>query len=233
MEQLLRREVAGRVAVACVTETRDGDIRPDRVDADVLRRRQVGLTGAPWAMLDEVHGIDVIDIDARHSWPIAGTGDVLMADRSDHLLAVWVADCAPIALFGANGTARVVIHAGWRGLADGVIDAALDALESSGTSAAIAVLGPCIHACCYEFGNDDLEQVALGVGVAADRLTGTTSWGTRALDVPSAVEAALWRRGVTLDVVGACTGCDRRFRSHRRRAEPERHALIAWFEEGS
>ncbi len=104
-----------------------------------------GLTGATWVMLDEVHGTDVIDIDAGDSWPIAGTGDVLMADRSDQQLAVWAADCAPIALFGANGTARVVIHAGWRGLADGIIDVALDALESSGTHAAIAVLGPCIH----------------------------------------------------------------------------------------
>jgi copper oxidase (laccase) domain-containing protein len=235
MEQLLRREVAGRVAVVVVTERNDGDVRPDLVDPVVLHQRQVALTGAAWMMLDEVHGTGVVDIDdlddsAELSWPIAGTGDVLIAARSDRPLAVWVADCAPIALFATNGTGRVVAHAGWRGLADGVIDVAIDALESSGTEVAIAVLGPSIHACCYEFGADDLEQVAIGVGATPSAITATTAWGTRALDVPAAVRSAFGRRGIALDVVGACTGCDPRFQSHRRRADTERHALVAWSE---
>jgi copper oxidase (laccase) domain-containing protein len=125
----------------------------------------------------------------------------------------------------------VVAHAGWRGLAGGVIDVAVDALESTGTQAAAAVLGPCIHACCYEFGAADLEQVALGVGAAPSDVAGSTSWGTRALDVPAAVTAALARRGIEIDVAGVCTGCDPRFRSHRCRAELERHALVVWFED--
>jgi copper oxidase (laccase) domain-containing protein len=235
MEHLLRREVAGRLAVAAVTECDDGDIRPDRVDAAVLRDRQIGLTGSSWVMLDEVHGTDIVTVNGaeRWAWPIAGSGDVLVADRSDAQLAVWVADCAPIALFGANGTTRVVIHAGWRGLARGVIDVGVDALESTGTNVAIAVLGPCIHACCYEFGAGDLQQVAAGVRGPVSDLTGATAWGTPALDVPAAVTIALERRGITLDVAGVCTGCEQRFRSHRRRGESERHAVIAWFEEAS
>jgi polyphenol oxidase len=52
-----------------------------------------------------------------------------------------------------------------------------------------------------------------------------------ALDVPAAVRAGLARRAIELDVAGTCTGCDRRFRSHRRRAELERHALVVWFED--
>jgi copper oxidase (laccase) domain-containing protein len=143
---------------------------------------------------------------------------------------VWAADCAPIALFGANGTTRVVAHGGWRGLAGGVIDVAVDALESTGTRVAAAVLGPCIHPCCYEFGAADLELVAHGVGVSPSDVTGSTGWGTRALDVPAAVRSGLARRAIEIDVAGACTGCDRRFRSHRRRADLQRHALIAWFE---
>ena len=39
--------------------------------------------------------------------------------------------------------------------------------------------------------------------------------------------------GIDLDVVGVCTGCDLRFRSHRRRVDLERHAMVAWFEEAS
>jgi polyphenol oxidase len=233
MHQLLRRHIAGRVAVAAVTECADGDVHPERVDGDTLRQRQLALTASTWVMLDEVHGVELVSVDALDTveWPLAATGDVLVADRSGEVLAVWVADCAPLALFGANGTSRVVAHAGWRGLADGVIDIAVDAVESTGTRVDAAVLGPCIHACCYEFGADDLDRVAGGVGAPMGAVTGSTAWGTRALDLPAAVAAGLARRGVVLDVVGTCTGCDRRYRSHRRRADVERHALVAWFEE--
>ena len=112
-----------------------------------------------------------------------------------------------------------------------MVDVAVDALESTNTHVAAAVLGPCIHPCCYEFETADLDRVADGVGAAASSVSGSTTWGTLALDVPAAVAAGLRRRGIELDVVGTCTGCDRRFRSHRRRVEAERHALVAWFEE--
>jgi copper oxidase (laccase) domain-containing protein len=232
MQELLRRDFGGRTAVAAVTECCDGDVHPEIVDPDTLWRRQLTLTGNRWVMLDEVHGVDVVTVDSLEDidWPLAGTGDVLVAERSSATLAVWVADCAPLALFGADGTTRVVAHAGWRGLAEGVIDVAVDAVESTGTQVAAAVLGPCIHRCCYEFGAADLERVAHGVGASPDDVTGSTSWGTRALDVPAAVTAGLARRAVEIDVAGTCTGCDRRFRSHRRRAELERHALVVWFE---
>jgi copper oxidase (laccase) domain-containing protein len=231
--ELLRRRVDGRVAVAVVTECSDGDVHPELVAPDTLHRRQLTLSGRPWVMLDEVHGVEVVAVDALEpvSWPLAGTGDVLVADRSDAPLAVWAADCAPIALFGANGTSRVVAHAGWRGLAAGVIDVAVDSVEATGTEVAHAVLGPCIHPCCYEFGATEFDQVAAGVGGPTDRLTGSTRWGTRSLDVPAAVAAGLARRGVALDVIGTCTGCDRRFRSHRRRGDAGRHALVVWFED--
>ena len=232
MQELLRRDIDGRTAVAAVTECSDGDVHPELVDADTLWRRQLALTGNRWVMLDEVHGVDVVTVDSLDNvaWPLAGTGDVLVADQSSDTLAIWVADCAPLALFGVNGTTRVVAHAGWRGLADGVIDVAVDAIESTGTQVAAAVLGPCIHPCCYEFGEADLEQVARGVGASSTDVTASTTWGARALDVPAAVTAGLARRDIEVDVTGTCTGCDRRFRSHRRRGELERHALVVWFE---
>jgi copper oxidase (laccase) domain-containing protein len=233
MEELLRLQVGGRVAVAVCTEAGDGDIHPERVPSSTLRQRQIRLVGEPWVMLDQVHGAQVVSVDALEPkrWPLSGTGDVLVANRSPDVLAVWAGDCAPIALFGANGTSRVVAHGGWRGLASGVIDVAVDAIESTGTTVAAAVLGPCIHRCCYEFGSVDLDQVAAGVGVSADAIAAVTSWGSRALDVPAAVAAGLARHGIGLDAVGVCTGCDPRFRSHRCRVELERHALVAWFED--
>lgn len=233
MQELLRRDVSGTTAVAAVTECADGDVRPDLVDADTLLRRQRELTGSRWVMLDEVHGVDVVDVDTLTpiDWPVAGTGDVIVAERCDEILAVWVGDCAPVALFGSNGRTRVVAHGGWRGLADGVLDVAVDALEATGTEVAAAVLGPCIHPCCYEFGADELERVARGVGADPTAVAGMTAWGSPALDVPAAVRAGLARRGIAIETSAICTGCDHRFRSHRRRAELERHALLAWFEE--
>lgn len=232
MHELLRREITGRTAVASVTERSDGDVHPERVCAETLWRRQVELTEVGWVMVDEVHGTNVVLVDELESgWsPVAAVGDVLLAERSDVPIAVWAADCAPVALFGANGTSRVVAHAGWRGLAGGVLDVAVDALESTGTTVAAAVLGPCIHGCCNEFGLDDLDRVADGVGAERGDIASATAWGTTGLHVPAAVAAGLARRGVALDRTGSCTGCDHRFRSHRCRVEPERHALVAWFE---
>jgi polyphenol oxidase len=130
-------------------------------------------------------------------------------------------------LCGRNGT-LVAAHAGWRGLAAGVIDVAVAELAARGDPAAAAVLGPSIHAECYEFGSDELDAVAAGVGATTDQIAGSTRAGGQALDVPGAVAAALGRHGVTLDAVGPCTACDERWFSHRARHEDGRHAVVAW-----
>ena len=226
---LLQIEPAGsgrRISVLA-TVRQNGDMHPQRVGRDVLRDRQLAITGDPWWMLDQVHGVDSwtvpngAPIDA-----VAAHGDVLVADRANVDLAVWVADCAPLVLIGDTG-AVVAAHGGWRGLADGVVDVALDKLSEVANQVAAAVLGPVIHPGCYEFDAADLERVAAGVHADVAAIGGQTSWGSLALDVPAAVAAALERSGVTLDVVGPCTGCDDRWYSHRCGAEPERHAVVA------
>lgn len=155
---------------------------------------------------------------------LAGVGDVLRTDDVGTSLAVWAGDCATIFLVSDDGR-LVGAHGGWRGLAAGVVDVAVDALD--GASVVAAVLGPVIHPCCYEFDERDRRAVEAGVGVVDGALRSTTTDGRPALDVPAAVTAALGRRGVTLDVVGPCTGCDRRWFSHRIRRDTGRHATIA------
>jgi polyphenol oxidase len=210
------------------TDRTDGDFHPGRVAADDLRHRQRGLVGSPWVMLDQQHGAVVVDVASVPAipWPLAAAGDVLVAPVGDtRPLAVWAADCAPIVLLGADGT-RVVAHAGWRGLAAGAIDAAADAVGAVDA----AVLGPCIHRCCYEFAMSDLGALSISVALDLDQVCGQTSWGAPALDVPATVAALLARRGIELDVSGACTGCDERFHSHRRRGDVARHAVVTWVE---
>lgn len=233
MQTLFRGLVGERVAVAVATEVDDGDLHPGRVDAEELLARQLRTTGDRWTMVDEVHGTEVHAADRPHlepaPWPLSAAGDVIVTSRRDSPIAIWAADCAPIALFGHRGT-TVVIHAGWRGLATGVLDVGLATLAERGDRADVAVLGPVIHPCCYEFGRADLRSVAGSLGVGPDEILGRTSWGTPALDVPAAVAAGLRAGGVDLAVIGPCTGCAGHWFSHRCRGDLGRHALVAWSE---
>lgn len=226
MIELYRREAAGRVAVVVATDRSDGDMHPRRTDPVQLAARQRAMTERSWVMVDEVHGVEVhrcrSDEAARGVVEVA---DVIVSIDGGDTLAVWAADCAPIVMFDAVGSV-VACHAGWKGLASGVVDVAVD--ETTGST--IAVLGPCIHPCCYEFGRDDLDVVAAGLGVERDQIIGRTRAGAIALDVPAAVAGALAGRGVSLAVVGPCTGCDDRWYSHRARSDTGRHAVIGWTE---
>ena len=227
MLELLRQEVQGRRLVAVVSDRTDGDVHPIRGRPGLLAARQVAVSGRTWVMIDEVHGTAVHRAVARDDSPgdgVSGVGDVLVGGPGT-AVAVWVADCAPVVLFGRGG-ATVACHAGWRGLAAGVIGVAVGQLEEP---CAAAVLGPCIHPCCYEFGAADLAEVAVGLGVGPDAISGRTSTGALALDVPAAVAVALGRHGIALDVSGPCTRCDDRWYSHRR-GDPERQAVVAWSE---
>lgn len=225
MFELWRRQIGARVATVVVTDRHDGDVHPLRVPADVLRDRQRAATARSWMMIDQVHGVDTVVSPGGPSGTsgIVGVGDVLVGDAHS-AIAIWAADCAPLILFGPDGH-PVGCHAGWRGLAAGVVDVAVAACGVP----AVAVLGPCIHPCCNEFAAAELEEVAAGIGVGVDQVAGATSSGSTALDVPTAVMLALAAHGIDLDVVGPCTGCDGRWFSHRR-GDTGRHAVVAWSE---
>ncbi len=173
-------------------------------------------------MVDQVHGVQAIDADEYRQWaPTLGTADVIVTRAVGVPAAVWAADCAPLVLAADDGT-LVAAHGGWRGLAAGVVDVAVSAATRHGGSVAASVLGPLIHPCCYEFGHDDLGRIDGAV-------EGRTSDGKLGLDVPATIASLLARRGISLDVTGPCTGCDDRWFSHRVRAEPGRHAVVAWW----
>ncbi len=139
-------------------------------------------------------------------------------------LAVRTADCAPIVLRGSRSVG--VVHAGWRGLVDGVVAAAVEALRAFDDDVVDAHLGPCIRPGCYEFAGPERDALVTRFGPA---VATTTTWGTPSLDLPAAVRIALGEVGV--DAVhddAGCTACDERWFSHRARGEVERFATVAW-----
>jgi polyphenol oxidase len=130
---------------------------------------------------------------------------------------VLTADCIPVAL-GAQG-AVAAVHAGWRGLAAGVLEEGVQALrEVGGLGEVVAVVGPCAGACCYEVGE---EVHAAFAGVHRDG---------RLIDLRAIAHDKLVAVGVAevLDAE-ACTICDERFFSHRREGiRAGRQAGLAW-----
>jgi YfiH family protein len=148
--------------------------------------------------------------------------------RGAEAVGVRVADCVPI-LVGARGTGAVAaIHAGWRGVVAGVIDAALARLgEPSETGERVAAIGPCIGPGCFEVGAEVAESIAAACGdpgVIARRV------GEKAfVDLRRAVRAQLVRAGVTdVEDVPGCTRCEAaRFFSYRRDGERSGRHLAA------
>jgi YfiH family protein len=204
------------------TTTTDGDLSVDAPQPDLDRRRRA-VVDRPWTWLRQVHGARVVRVGkpGEHAGVEA---DAAVTSVPGAPVAVQTADCVPIALV-ADGAVGVV-HAGWRGLAAGVVEAAVHALCEAGNGPVRAQIGPCIRARCYEFGPTDLDRVASRLG---DGVRGTTAWGTPALDVVQAATAALTHAGVS-DVVdsGVCTACSPVHFSHRARGDTGRQALVAW-----
>jgi YfiH family protein len=203
------------------------DLVPDELDADEGARRfaaLLGLRGAPVARLKQVHGADVVE--ARGRGPgrvdVAGFGDAVVTTEPGLVLAIATADCVPVVLVDVAAGVLGVVHAGWRGTAARVVDAALDALEARGARAerVHALFGPSISRDVYEVGPEVLA--ALGDGVPE----GASKPGRRDrsfLDVAACNEAALLRRGVAPERIARprlCTFLEaRRFCSYRRDGE--------------
>lgn len=188
------------------------DDDPGRVREN--RERVARLSGGRLARIRQVHGTDVVtaDADADGDATVAADGQVT-AERGVAAL-VLTADCLPIALVAPEGVGMV--HAGWRGLANGVIAAGVEALRGLGAGRVAAAIGPGAGPCCYEVG----EEVHAAFGTSG-----------RTVDLKAIARARLEAAGV--DVVHDCGLCTihepDRFFSHRRdRGVTGRQAGVAW-----
>jgi copper oxidase (laccase) domain-containing protein len=199
----------------------DGDFHRSAVDFDELESRRRSFVDLAWTQLDQNHGVGLVTVDTPGDGDGA-TGDIAITDIDDAVLGCWVGDCAPVVLIGTRSQFAVV-HAGWRGLAGGVIQRTLEAFDEPVVG---ALLGPAIGPCCYEFGETELELVAGGVGADLAEVACSTRAGRLGLDVPAAVRSACG--DLDLGVLAGCTGCEFPGFSHRVRRDPQRHVVAVW-----
>jgi YfiH family protein len=181
-----------------------------------------GIESERIAMGWQVHGTDLREWEAPpDGGGFAQPGAEL--DRVDgHLthepgvgLLVLVADCLPVAL--ANRDQAAMLHCGWRGLAGGLVEKAVERFDDAPS----AVIGPGIGGCCYEVGPEVLEAFGDLDGVAHGRM----------LDLKAVARQRLEAAGVTeIDDVDLCTSCHPElFFSHRRdNGVTGRQGGLAW-----
>ncbi len=181
------------------------------------------------AMIRQVHGSRVLGVDEVPDG-VAGTDEVLALEEADGQATtragiapmVLTADCLPIALSG--GGAVAMLHAGWRGLAGGIIAEGVRTLRALGAAEPLsAAIGPGAGGCCYQVGEEVHEQFSsYGEHVHRDDK----------LYLKAIARGQLERAGVaTVHDAGLCTICSSAelFFSHRRdRGVTGRQAGVAW-----
>lgn len=199
--------------------------------ADNRRRLIEGLGSPPFAVAGLVHGPRLIRVGRKRAEAgFRGPGDTvagadgLFTQTPGIALAVTCADCVPLVLASPKQGLAAVVHAGWRGMAAGIIDGAARLFEDP-QDVRVAI-GPSIGPCHYEVG----EDVALAVAAAYESGAVTERRkGRLYLDLAATARAALRAIGVRkVEDTGLCTACERRrFFSHRRDGATGRQLALA------
>ena len=172
----------------------------------------------------QVHGAAVVEATACRNAAQPPDADGIVSALPGLAVAVVTADCVPVLLAAPVGTAVSAVHAGWRGLAAGVVKAAVEVLvrvSGAGPAELVAAIGPHIGPCCYEVEEPVLEALERCHGSAARAAARPARPGHALLDLGGLVRAALFDAGLPAAAVGGaaavCTRCDpERFHSHRR-----------------
>lgn len=203
----------------------------DRIDAVVanratLQREWPGSVSMQW--LTQVHGASVVYAASATCSGTAPEADACWTDQPGIACAVLVADCLPLLLASREGRCVAAVHAGWRGLVAGVIEAAVAAMPCD-ASDLLAWLGPCIGPCHFRVGPEVAEEVSIRQpGNAGPYLSGFENTGHCHVDLQGLAAARLASLGVP-EVARhpACTVCDSdRFFSYRRDGKTGRQAAL-------
>jgi polyphenol oxidase len=201
--------------------------------ATVERNRKLLIEHArlpsPPHWLKQVHGVDVVRFE------IGSNGDEAIADASvtstpGVVLAILTADCLPVVFAAEDGREVAAAHAGWRGLAAGVLEATVAAMRTP-AERVVAWLGPAAGPQAYEIG-EEVYRAFVDDDPASAVAFAATRPGHWRVDLYALARMRLAKAGVTCVHGGdLCTISDpQRFFSHRRDARTGRLATLVWFD---
>ncbi len=220
-------ERTGGVSAGPYSSFNLGDHVGDAADTVAANRaaltRSLGLAQEP-CWLEQVHGSDVLDLDMEPPGPADGA----VSSTLGRACAVLTADCVPVLLAARDGSRVGAAHAGWRGLAAGVLPAAVSRM--GGLPAQFqAWLGPAIGPTNYEIGAE-VRDAFVGVLPGADACFVPTRPGHWHADLYGLARASLAQAGVAAVYGGDFCTFDEseRFFSHRREAPCGRMATLIW-----
>ncbi|VVN84941.1 Polyphenol oxidase [Pseudomonas fluorescens] len=198
------------------------DDRPGAVAEN--RRRLTDHFSIKPAWLQQVHGIAVAQADPG----IVATADASWTATPGIACTAMTADCLPALFCNRAGTRVAAAHAGWRGLAAGVLEATLDTLDVPAEDV-LVWLGPAIGPKAFEVGPEVREVFINQLPEAAEAFVPSDNAGKFMADIYMLARLRLAARGVTAVYGGGfCTVTDPRFFSYRRASRTGRFASLIW-----
>ena len=205
---------------------RSGDL-PDTVTSNrSILQQAMGMPAAPrW--LHQVHGTAVAELGPLPSVD-EPQADAAVSHLPGTVLAILTADCLPVLFCADDGSAIGAAHAGWRGLAAGVLEMTIEQLPVP-AARLLAWLGPCIGAVSYEVG-EEVRAAFVRHDAAAAGCFAPTRPGHWHCDLAGLVRQRLLAAGVSrIHGGGFDTLTDPRFYSYRREgARSGRFASLIW-----
>ena len=198
---------------------------PEAVEENRRRLRQRLRLPAEPVWLQQVHGVLVADLDGEKA---PGVADAAVTRREGRVCVIQVADCIPVLLAARDGSAVAAAHAGWRGLAAGVLEATVRSLQVSGKELC-AWLGPGVGVRHFEVGEEVRSAFVDGDPRAASAFA-PNSRGRWQCDLAALARSRLSNLGIR-EISGGdcCTYADAgRFFSYRREGRCGRMAALIW-----
>lgn len=196
------------------------------VSVEQNRQRLNSLVPSEPLWLKQEHGTTVHDADAAPAcYP---TADAAVSTHHGTVLCIQTADCLPVLLVDEAGTVVGAVHAGWRGLCDGVLEATVKKMGVPGSSL-LAWMGPAIGPKMFEVG-DEVREAFLAADPAATFTFAPKAAGKWLADLYALARQRLASVGVTRVYGGGlCTYSDpARFYSYRRDKTTGRMASLIW-----
>ncbi|MDW6003156.1 peptidoglycan editing factor PgeF [Vibrio mangrovi] len=202
-----------------------GDV-PEHVAEN--RKRVIAYAGMPSApvWMNQTHSTTVLSVDQPTDKALDADG--IFTQNPGIVCAVMTADCLPVLLTNTAGTEVAAVHAGWRGLAHGILEEAVSCFSGE----VMVWLGPAIGKTAFEVGDDVVEAFTRNDPVAEQAFEAREQVGKWSADLEMLAKQRLHRIGVErVSASGLCTYSDsHNFFSFRRDGVTGRQASFIWIE---